>query len=88
MVSMTHRDGLDRTIASLELRADAAAVVAMAQQTAERLDECVSVEIYARLVSTYLRQLKELAGLAVAPEILPEEDPFDALARKLGEGVS
>jgi hypothetical protein len=86
---MTHptvTDALDAMLAHHEVPYEAAPSVALAYETAARLDACESVDSYTPLANSLHRQLVALRTWITPPPVI-EEDPFDALARRLGAGV-
>jgi hypothetical protein len=91
---MSNADALRTTLETMELPFEAAAIVALCQSTAAKLDSMSSastyLDAYPTVANSYLRQLAELRQWVVAPEVVPveERDPFDELAKALQRGES
>lgn len=77
---------LDTMIANVTLPYEAAATVALAYKTARMLDRGGSREGFAPLANTMLKQIAALREWIVPPD-RNEEDPFDALSRRLSAQV-
>ena len=82
-MSQTVSEGLETTLASLELRHEAAAHVAAMQAIARRMDFCTDPDLLAKLANTFQRQLVELKNWVVVETA--EADPWDTLALALAK---
>lgn len=78
-------EALDVTLSTLDLTHDAAALVALCRATAEKIDGALETLAYAPLANSYMKQLDLLRKYVKQPDVI-DEDPFDALARKLAQG--
>jgi hypothetical protein len=74
---------LETTLSSLDLRADAAVLIASMKIVASALDDAIAAEDVAKLSNTLMRQLAELQRYTATPVVA---DPFDELARALASG--
>jgi hypothetical protein len=81
--SVEAQDALETTLASLDLRADAAVLVASMRIVASALDNAIASEDVSKLANTLMRQLAELQRFTATPVVA---DPFDELARALASG--
>lgn len=79
-------DALDVMLANCDFPFEAAADVALAYQTARRIDAWNRLDGYAPVANAMAKQLAVLRAW-VQPPPLTDEDPFDALARSLRGGV-
>lgn len=80
----TVTQALDTMLANVELPFEAAPLVALAYQTASRIDSgTVVIEGFSPLANSMMKQVIALREWIKPPDVI-EEDPFDALARRLG----
>lgn len=77
------QDALETTLQALDLRVDAAVLVASMKIVASALDDALAAEDVAKLSNTLMRQLAELQRYTATPIVA---DPFDELARALAGG--
>jgi hypothetical protein len=71
-------------LAKAELPFEAAPLVALAYQTASRIDSgTVIIEGFSPLANSMMKQIIALREWIKPPDVI-EEDPFDALTRHLG----
>jgi hypothetical protein len=77
---------LDTMLANVDLPYEAAADVALAYQTARRVDAWNTMDGYAPVANAMAKQLAVLRTWIQPPQFV-EEDPFDALARSLRADV-
>lgn len=78
---------LDTMLHGLSLPHEAAADVALAYQTARRVDACNTMDGYAPLANAMAKQLAVLREWVRPPDVM-NEDPFDVLARSLASGAT
>lgn len=78
-------EALDTMLQGVSLPHEAAADVALAYQTARRLDAWNTLDGYAPVANAMSKQLAVLRTWLRPPDVVTE-DPFDALARALASG--
>ena len=74
-------DALDNALATMDIRFEAAALVASMRVIARKMDNTYDGHLLTKLANTLMRQQIELREW-LAPTAIAE-DPFDALARSL-----
>jgi hypothetical protein len=79
-------EALDKMLANVDLPYEAEADVALAYQTARRVDAWNTLDGYAPVANAMSKQLAVLRTWIQPPPLL-DEDPFDALARSLRADV-
>jgi hypothetical protein len=75
-------EGLNEMLANVTLPYEAQPLIALAYETARRIDRTGTLEGYSPVANAMLKQIQAL-GRWITPPAVIEEDPFDALARAL-----
>lgn len=78
-------EAIEKMVRECEFPKEAEADVALALQTARRVDAWNTLDGYAPVANAMQKQLAVLRQWVRPPDVT-EEDPFDALARSLARG--